>query len=151
MRHFSEVARAVKVPLSAVGGVTGWQEVVEYIMLGASCVQTATAIMWNGLGQVAEILQGLSDFMDRRGYRSIEDFRGIALPYITTVEELAKEAPKFAAIDQELCRDCDICAKVCFYGAIRKVDGQVKADRSACDGCGLCAQWCPAGAITLKE
>jgi dihydropyrimidine dehydrogenase (NAD+) subunit PreA len=151
MRHFSEVARAVKVPLAAVGGVTNWQEVVEYIMLGASCVQMATTIMWNGLGRVAEILQGLSEFMDRKGYRSIDDFRGIALPYITTVEELAKEAPKFASIDQDLCRDCDICARVCFYGAIKQQDGHVLADRSCCDGCGLCAQWCPAGAITLKE
>jgi heterodisulfide reductase subunit A-like polyferredoxin len=89
--------------------------------------------------------------MDRKGYRSIDDFRGIALPYITTVEELAKEAPKFASIDQDLCRDCDICARVCFYGAIKQQDGHVLADRSCCDGCGLCAQWCPAGAITLKE
>lgn len=151
MRHFSEVARAVKVPLSAVGGVGGWQEVVEYIMLGASSVQMATTIMWNGLGKVAEILQGLSDFMDRKGYSSIEDFRGIALPYITTVEELAKDAPKFACIDQDLCRKCDTCARVCFYGAIKQQDEQVTADRSFCDGCGLCVQWCPAGAIKLNE
>lgn len=151
MRHFSEVARAVKVPLSAVGGVSSWQEMVEYIMLGATTVQVCTSIMWNGWGQVGKILKGLEEFMDRKGYRSIEDFRGIALPYITTIEELAKEPPRFAIIDTGLCNNCDICSRVCFYGAIHQEDGRTWADKATCDGCGLCAQWCPVGAIELKE
>ncbi|HBT46294.1 MAG TPA: hypothetical protein DEA73_00210 [Peptococcaceae bacterium] len=151
MRHFSEVARAVKVPLSAVGGVSSWQEVVEYIMLGATTVQVATAVMWEGLGKVERILRGLSEFMDRKGYRTIEDFRGIALPHIKTVEELAQEPPRFATINPDLCKNCDICSRVCFYGAIHREDGRTWADREACDGCGLCAQWCPVGAIELKE
>ncbi|SMB91866.1 dihydropyrimidine dehydrogenase (NAD+) subunit PreA [Thermanaeromonas toyohensis ToBE] len=151
MRHFSEVARAVKVPLSAVGGVSSWREVVEYIMLGATTVQIATTIMWEGLGKVQKILDGLSEFMDRKGYRTIEDFRGIALPYIKTVEELAQEPPRFATIDQERCNNCDICSRVCFYGAIRQEEGRTWADKASCDGCGLCVQWCPVGAIELKE
>lgn len=151
MRHFSEVARAVKVPLSAVGGVSSWREVVEYIMLGATTVQLATAVMWEGLSKVGKILSGLAEFMDRKGYRTIEDFRGIALPYIKTVEELAQEPPRFANINPDLCKNCDICSRVCFYGAIHQEDGRTWADREACDGCGLCAQWCPAGAIELKE
>ncbi|MBE3582405.1 MAG: 4Fe-4S binding protein [Thermoanaerobacteraceae bacterium] len=151
MRHFSEVARVVKVPLSAVGGVSSWQEVVEYIMLGATTVQMATAVMWEGLGKIERILRGLSGFMDRKGYRTIEDFRGIALPHIKTVEELAQEPPRFATINPDLCKNCDICIRVCFYGAIHQEDGRTWADREACDGCGLCAQWCPVGAIELKE
>lgn len=150
MRHFSEVARVVQVPLSAVGGVTSWREVVEYIMLGATTVQVATTIMWDGLGKARKILRGLEEFMDRKGYRSIEDFRGIALPHIKTVEELAQEPPLFAAIDTGLCNNCDVCSRVCFYGAIHQEGGKTWADRSACDGCGLCVQWCPTGAIELK-
>ncbi|MGI9951046.1 4Fe-4S binding protein [Moorellaceae bacterium AZ2] len=151
MRHFSEVARAVKVPLSAVGGVSSWQEVVEYIMLGATTVQMATAIMWEGLGKVERILHGLNEFMDRKGYRTVEDFRGIALPHIKTVEELAQEPPRLATINPDICKNCDICSRVCFYGAIHQENGRTWVDREACDGCGLCAQWCPVGAIELKE
>ncbi|BCV21317.1 tRNA-dihydrouridine synthase [Moorella sp. Hama-1] len=151
MRHFSEVARAVKVPLAAVGGITSWREVVEYIMLGATTVQVATTVMWDGLGKVEKILRGLEEFMERKGYKSIDDFRGIALPYIKTVEELAQEPPRFATINMSLCKNCDICSRVCFYGAIHQEEGRTWAERDACDGCGLCAQWCPAGAIELKE
>ncbi|MBC7325626.1 MAG: tRNA-dihydrouridine synthase, partial [Moorella sp. (in: Bacteria)] len=114
MRHFSEVARAVRVPLSAVGGVTSWREVVEYIMLGATTVQVATTTMWDGLGKASKILRGLEEFMDRKGYSSIEDFRGVALPHIKTVEELAQEPPRFATIDAGLCNNYAICSRVCF-------------------------------------
>jgi len=37
-RHLSEVARSVDIPICAVGGISSWQDVVEYIMLGASSV-----------------------------------------------------------------------------------------------------------------
>lgn len=149
MRHFSEVARAVSVPLAAVGGATTWHDVVEYIMLGASCVQMATAIMWDGLGQVTKILRGLSEFMDRKGYANISEFRGIALPHITTIEQLAKEEPKFAAIDYDSCVTCEICERVCCYGAISRMDSKTVIDKSKCDGCGLCSEWCPTKSIAL--
>lgn len=149
MRHLSEVARAVDVPLSAVGGVSNWQDAVEYIMLGATTVQIGTAVMWNGWNHVRRILDGIQEFMDRKGYGSIEDFRGIALPYITTVEELAKEPPKYALIDRDKCNNCDICSRVCFYRAVRRDEHWTWVETSACDGCGLCVQLCPKGAIEL--
>lgn len=151
MRHFSEVARVTQVPLSAVGGVSGWRDVIEYIMLGATTVQVATTVMWNGWQQVTKILNGIQDFMRDKNYDSIEDFRGIALPYITTVEELAQEPPKYACINPEKCRNCDICLRVCFYRAITQAEDVTWIDKRACDGCGLCAQLCPTGAVELIQ
>ncbi len=151
MRHLTEVARNVDIPISAVGGVTSFHEVIEYIMLGASTVQTCTAVMWNGYGIIPKILKDLNDWMDKKGYKSFDEIRGIALPEIANVEELAKLPPKFAQVDKAACTNCGICEKVCFYRAISEKDKARWADRSLCDGCGLCQQMCPAKAITLVD
>ena len=79
MRHFTEVAKAVKIPLSAVGGVSSFHEVVEYIMLGATTVQTCTAVMWNGYGVIPKILNDLNAWMDKKGYQSFDEIRVLYL------------------------------------------------------------------------
>ncbi len=97
-RFVSEVARSVDIPISAVGGVSTWEDVVEFIMLGATTVQTVTAIMWDGMQAVPNLLDGVRAFMERKGYNSIEDFRGIALPYIVTIQEYGKLPPKHVVL-----------------------------------------------------
>ncbi len=150
MRHVSEVARNVDIPISAVGGVTSFREVIEYIMIGATTVQITTAVMWNGYDVVQKILKDLNDWMDSHGYKSFDEIRGIALEPITTVEKLAQLPPLFANVDENLCTNCGLCEKICFFRAIKQGDGARYVEPQYCDGCGLCAQWCPVKAITLK-
>lgn len=47
------------------------------------------------------------------------------------------------------CRHCKepLCVKACITGALRKVDGVIKADKSRCVGCYTCVMSCPYGAI----
>ena len=150
MRHLSEVARNVDIPLSAVGGVNSYRDIVEYIMLGATTVQLCTAIMWNGYSVVTKMLDDLSKRMDEKGYSSLDEIRGCALADITTVEELAKEPAKTAYVDQSLCTGCGKCQKVCFYRAISGEGKNKVVDPAVCDGCGACEMWCPAAAVRLK-
>jgi dihydropyrimidine dehydrogenase (NAD+) subunit PreA len=150
MALLAETARSVDIPISAVGGVSSWQDVVEYIMLGATTVQLATSVMWKGWGIVQEILDGLAAYMDEKGYKSIEDFRGKALPYISTVEELCREPALKAEVNQELCINCGKCHRACFYDGVKWDEDHTWIDQDNCDGCGLCAQWCPQKAISLK-
>jgi len=51
------------------------------------------------------------------------------------------------------CRHCTdpICVKSCIAGAISKVDGVVKIDRSKCVGCLTCVLVCPYGALAPGE
>ncbi|MDA8333779.1 MAG: hypothetical protein M0Z41_02130 [Peptococcaceae bacterium] len=149
MRHLSEVARKVDLPISAIGGVMSFGEIIEYIMLGATTVQTATAVMWNGYGIISKWLKDLGDWMAKKGYKSIDEIRGIALPYITTTEELAKLPPLVAGISQDNCTKCGICERVCMYRAVSSIGGTYQVDKAACDGCGACVQWCPGGAVKL--
>jgi dihydropyrimidine dehydrogenase (NAD+) subunit PreA len=149
MRHLTEVARKVDIPISAVGGVMDFREIVEYIMLGATTVQTCTAVMWNGYGKITSMLKDLDSWMNGKGYKNFDEIRGIALKHITTVEELANEAPAFAGVNSSACTNCGICEKLCFYRAIHESGGKRRVDAGKCDGCGLCAQVCPVKAIAL--
>lgn len=151
MRHLSEVAKNVDIPISAIGGVMSFKEIVEYVMLGATTVQTCTAVMWNGYSIITKMLKDLNNWMDMKGYKSLDEIRGIALPHITSVEELAKLPPKFANIDSDMCTDCGMCEKVCFYRAISAGDNAHLVNKEKCDGCGLCVQCCPAEAIELED
>lgn len=149
MRHLSEVARSVDIPISAVGGVDSYHEVIEYIMLGATTVQLCTSVMWNGYGRITKIINDLNGWMDSKGYKSFDEIRGIALKDITTVEELAKLPPKYATVNKDTCTNCGLCQKLCMYRAISAKDNIRYVDTAQCDGCGVCQQMCPVKAITL--
>jgi dihydropyrimidine dehydrogenase (NAD+) subunit PreA len=152
-RHVSEVALAVKTPISACGGVTTWEDVVEYIMLGATTVQICTSIMWHGYGHFQTLLKGLEDYMEAEKLESLTQIRGKTLPHITTIEEVAKRPPLVSKVAPEKCTNlkkggCELCGKVCFYGAI-EFSPRLKLIPENCDGCNLCVEVCPADALSL--
>ena len=61
-----------------LGGITTWKDAVEFIMAGAAAVQVGTATFINPKA-MEEIVEGMKAFMKRKGYKSIEEMRGIAL------------------------------------------------------------------------
>ena len=64
-----------RVPVIAIGGISAWEDAVEFIMAGATAIEVGTATFINPNAMV-EIIDGLSAFMKRKGYKSLEDFRG---------------------------------------------------------------------------
>ena len=68
-----------RVPVIAIGGAATWEDAVEFIMAGASAVQVGTATFANPNAMI-EMIDGLAAFMKRKGYRTIEDVRGIIQP-----------------------------------------------------------------------
>ncbi len=152
-RHVSEVAKAVNIPISAVGGVSNWEDVVEYMMIGATTIQICTSIMWHGYDHFGKILKGLSDYMVRENLDSLKSIKGKALPHIVPIEELAKKAPLMVQVDGQRCINlkkggCKLCGKSCFYGAI-EFDPRLTLYQENCDGCGLCVEMCPTDALQL--
>ena len=65
-----------RVPVIAIGGAATWEDAVEFIMAGAGAIQVGTATFANPMVMI-EIIDGLAAFMKRKGYRTIEDMRGI--------------------------------------------------------------------------
>ncbi len=66
-------------PISAIGGITTWRDAAEFMALGAGKVQVCTAAMTYGFRIVEEMTSGLSAYMDRKGFASLDDFRGRAV------------------------------------------------------------------------
>lgn len=65
-----------KIQIIAVGGVTSGVDAFECILAGASAVQLGTAYMQEGPKVFARIQKELADYMSKKGYKTIEDFRG---------------------------------------------------------------------------
>jgi dihydropyrimidine dehydrogenase (NAD+) subunit PreA len=152
LRCVAQIAQAVKIPISGIGGVSTWKQAVEMMMVGATTVQVGTAIIWNGYQIVSEIVKGIESFMKRKGYSSPNEFIGMALKHLTTTEEMAKRPPKVSEVNLDSCIACGVCAKVCGYEAIEiQDDRKPKFLVDKCDGCGLCAQFCPTSMITLVD
>ncbi len=76
--------------LSAIGGVETGDDAAQFILLGASTVQVCTGVMKFGYGLAGKLCEGLSAFMDKHGFKTIEDFRGHSLKYFTTHADLVR-------------------------------------------------------------
>src|SRR6201998_4635854 len=66
----------VGLPISGIGGIGGWREAAEFILLGCGTVQVCTAAMHFGYRIVEDMIDGLSNWMDEKGFKTIDDFRG---------------------------------------------------------------------------
>ena len=146
----SKIRSVTPLPISGVGGIDDWRSAVEYLMVGATTVQICTAAMWYGfkLGEV--IVRGIKRFMTQHGYRSLDEFRGIAIPYFTSAVPVPDSVK--ATIDLKRCKKCGRCFIACRDGAfdaIQKKKDSFEVNQDICDGCGLCAQVCPEEAIQL--
>jgi dihydroorotate dehydrogenase (NAD+) catalytic subunit len=78
IRCVYEISKAVKVPVIGCGGIRKWQDVVEFMLAGASAVQIGTAIFYEGLKVFKELVKGIEAYLAKRAYRSVEQIVGLA-------------------------------------------------------------------------
>ena len=151
LRFVSQIAKAHPgIPISGIGGIENWSSAIEYLMVGARTLQVCTAVMWNGFSIIKDMNSGLSDFMERKGYESLDSIVGKALPKITSWSALTKLPPVIARIDAEKCTGCKECVIACADGgfvAIQMRDNAALVNNDKCDGCGLCAVVCNFDAV----
>ena len=138
------------IPISGIGGIETWRDVVEYILLGAGSIQVCTAVMHYGFGIVREMRSGVEQFMRDKGYETIYDFKGKALPNVTEWKHLNLNHKVVAHIDKGKCIGCDLCYIACDDGAhqairIPEQNGTRIPEiiEENCVGCNLCFLVCP--------
>lgn len=152
---------AVRIPVSGIGGISTWRDAAEFIALGAGTVQLCTAPMHYGFRIVEDLIDGLENWMEKRGLVTLADFQGKAVPNVTSWENLDLNYHIVADIDQDKCIRCELCWTACEDGAHQAIrryprgdDGHpvVEIIDEACVGCNLCAAVCPVeGCITMRE
>ncbi len=161
MNMVAEIARDAEtagLPMSGIGGISTWRDAAEFISLGCGNVQVCTAAMTYGFKIVQEMTAGLSDWMDEKGYKSIDDFLGRAAPNVTDWQYLNLNYVTKAKIDQDLCIKCGRCHIACEDTSHQAITNLVDGARhfevidEECVGCNLCVNVCPVeNCITMEQ
>ncbi len=156
-------------PISGIGGIGTWRDAAEFLALGCGSVQVCTAIMHHGFRIVADMVEGLNDYLDRRGLAGVNELVGAALPNVQPWEALDLNYRRVARINYDTCIGCNLCYIACEDGAhqsIALVDpkghgngpGRIPGRRipeilePICVGCNLCSLVCPVdGCITMVD
>jgi dihydropyrimidine dehydrogenase (NAD+) subunit PreA len=161
LRMLGEIARDTEcrgLPLSGIGGIGTWRDAAEFMALGAGTVQVCTAAMVYGFKVVEDMIDGLANWMDGKGYRTLPEFIGKAVPNFLDWEQLDLNYTVKARIDQTLCIQCGRCHIVCEDTAHQAISREKDGKRhfevidAECVGCNLCVNVCPVdNCITLVE
>ncbi|WP_299601978.1 NAD-dependent dihydropyrimidine dehydrogenase subunit PreA [uncultured Tateyamaria sp.] len=143
------------VPISGIGGVTTWKDAAEFLALGAGNVQVCTAAMTYGFKIVQEMISGLSDYMDEKGFASVDELVGRAVPNVTDWQYLNLNYVSKAKINQDLCISCGRCYAACedtSHQAISMSEDRVfEVIDDECVACNLCVNVCPVeNCITME-
>jgi len=128
------------------------------IALGAGSVQVCTAAMLHGFRIVEEMKDGLSRWMDEKGYGTIEDFRSRAVGNVTDWQYLNLNYVAKAKIDQDLCIKCGRCYAACEDTSHQAIMQTKNGKRhfevmdNECVACNLCVEVCPVeNCITMVQ
>ncbi len=164
LKAVSDIARKFPgFPVSATGGIATWKDAVEFLAVGATNLQVCTEVMLRGFGIVKELNKGLEEYMERKGFNSLQEIVGLALPNVTDHSKLDFQYRPKAVIDQARCIKCDKCYTACndaayqaialphAFGTPIKERGVPEVHLDLCTGCSLCSHVCPVDCIDIVE
>ncbi|MGL5964907.1 MAG: dihydroorotate dehydrogenase [Fusobacteriaceae bacterium] len=77
LRMVYQVYKAVQIPIIGMGGISSWEDALEFIMAGASMVSLGTGIFSNPILPV-DVKYGLEIYCEENGYENIKELVGIA-------------------------------------------------------------------------
>ncbi len=170
----------VTIPISGIGGISSWKDAAEFIALGATSVQVCTAVMHYGYRVVEDMIDGLNNYLDLKGMKSVNELRGRAVPAFVEWGDLDMNYKVIAKIDEGKCISCDLCYIACRDGAVscihrpgeKPIPGHFAPmaeialtrlasdptyrvpwiDETECIGCNLCSLVCPVETcISMQE
>ncbi len=147
----AQLLQYTQMQICSTGGIKNAEHALEFLMLGATAVQLASAIQEDGYGEITKLIHDLEDWLAGHGYTDIAQVRGAALPSLMPFEDIKPQRRK--AVISEQCdiktTPCSICINGCLYDAIVRSEGRIEIHADDCEGCGLCTSGCPRGIIAL--
>ncbi|SMO57629.1 dihydroorotate dehydrogenase (NAD+) catalytic subunit [Balnearium lithotrophicum] len=75
VRMVYQVSRVVNIPVIGIGGISSWQDAVEFLLAGASAVQVGTANFFNPK-VTEEIVEGIKNYLTENGYSHVSQIVG---------------------------------------------------------------------------
>jgi dihydropyrimidine dehydrogenase (NAD+) subunit PreA len=150
----------ISVPISGIGGISNWQNAVEFLLMGATGVQVCTAAMHHGFRIVEDMIDGLTNYLDEKGLASVTELVGKAVHKYSDWGNLDLNYQVVARIDTDECINCNKCHIACEDTSHQCIDMSVdengksylKVREEDCVGCNLCKIVCPVeDAINMVE
>ena len=78
LRCVYEISTKYDIPIIGCGGISTWEDAIEFFLAGASAVQLGSAIGDNWIDVFAEINEGIKQYMRRKNYSTIKEMIGNA-------------------------------------------------------------------------
>ena len=105
-----------------MGGIATWQDAAQFLLLGASSLQVCTAVMHYGFRIIEDLCDGLSNWMDEKGFKTIADVCGHSLHRVSDFKNFDLSFRAVARIDAAKCIKCDLCYVACNDTAHQCID-----------------------------
>lgn len=150
----------INIPISGIGGISDWKTAVEFMLMGSTSVQVATAAMHHGFRIVEDMIEGLDHYLDEKGIASVMDLVGKSVPKYLDWGDLDLNYAIVARINNDNCINCNKCYIACEDTAHQCIEMMkdengndiLKVREEDCVGCNLCSIVCPVdGAIDMIE
>ncbi len=77
MRWIAALYGKVQASLAATSGIHSGTDVIKMIMVGADVAQIASVLMKEGVEKIADILQEMRNWMEKKEYESVQQMKGI--------------------------------------------------------------------------
>jgi dihydropyrimidine dehydrogenase (NAD+) subunit PreA len=110
------------IPISGMGGIATWADAAEFLLLGASSLQVCTTVMHYGYRVIEDLCDGLSNWMDEKGFKTIADVTGRSLHCVSEFKNFDLSFRAVARINADKCIKCDLCYIACNDTAHQCID-----------------------------
>ncbi len=78
LRCVYEISSKYDIPIIGCGGISTWEDAVEFFLAGASAIQIGSAVGDDWIDVFNDINNGIISYMKRNGFSKIEDMVGLA-------------------------------------------------------------------------
>ena len=143
LRTIAEICRNLpETIVSGNGGVSNWRDAVELLAVGARNIQICTAVMLHGFSIIEDLTSGLDNYLEEKGFASVDQLVGKALPLIKNHDDLPRLKVRSSVV-KDRCIGCGRCYVACRDGGHRAITWDAEkrlpeVDMEKCVGCGLC-------------
>ena len=93
-------------PIMAAGGIRDWHDAVEMVMCGGNLIGVCAETLISGYDICRPMIQGMHDYMEEHGYKSLDDFRSILVDQVKTANEVTLYAGYAKIKDPNLSAPC---------------------------------------------
>lgn len=145
VQRIAQLRQALDCPIIGLGGVSSFEDAIEFAMAGADLVGICTAPILQGVGIIQKMNGQIHRWLKDRDFQSLADIKGRALTNLPAEDLHTGYSMDFQA---DKCIACRRCVEVCTYEA-RHLDetGHMRVDPDKCRSCGLCVSVCPKGCL----